>query len=331
MKKFTIPISKAVNLAGMLHEGQERKGDGLPYIIHPFVVALMLMDYSEDEEVIIAGILHDTIEDTEYTKEQMTTDFGQRVTDLVMSVTETHKDDPWQKRKDDYLAHLKNTSYEAKLICAADKLHNLQSMIAAIAKFGDKAEEKFNAPKDKKIWFYEECLNVIKEEKKIPIQLVKDYEAALDELKSRNEYIQLTESYLEGLRKASIESVDSDERYEKIYAIERMKWPHNMGSKTRDKIPKELHHELDQCIGKSQAIARNACQTEKLTKNYIMDKAQNNKLCNKCSSKNTKFINSTGGEDRNSDGKAKTDDWFLYECKDCQNRYWITKKAHKKN
>ena len=77
--KFTPIITKAINTAATLHDGQERKGDGLPYIVHPFSVALILMEYSQDEDVIVAGLLHDTIEDTGYTREQMEEDFGERV------------------------------------------------------------------------------------------------------------------------------------------------------------------------------------------------------------------------------------------------------------
>jgi len=184
MKFFTPSISKALNLAGALHEGQTRKGDGLPYIVHPFAVALILMDYSEDEDVIIGGLLHDTIEDTDYSEEQITKDFGSRVAQIVMSVTETNKDDPWQKRKDDYLAHLKEANYEAKLLCAADKIHNLLSMIAAYKKFGKKAENAFNAPLDKKIWFYNACYKIIKEDQKMPKELMAELQTALTEIES---------------------------------------------------------------------------------------------------------------------------------------------------
>ena len=184
MKKFTPQISKAINLSGKLHDGQGRKGDGLPYIIHPFAVALILMDYSEDEDVIVAGLLHDTVEDCDYTEEQLIEDFGPRVADIVMGVTEQNKEDPWQKRKDDYLAHLKGASYEAKLICAADKIHNLQSMIAVYEKLGKEAEKEFNAPLDKKIWFYDACYEIIKEDSNIPQELTEKLQSALTDIKA---------------------------------------------------------------------------------------------------------------------------------------------------
>ncbi len=153
--KFSPQIYKTINTAARLHDGQERKGDGLPYIIHPVSVALMLMEHTNDEDVLIAAILHDTVEDTGYTKEQMEEEFGPRVAGFVMEVTELPKTLSWQERKDAYLKHLAGASREAKLICAADKLHNLGSMLAAVEKFGDEAYTHFNAPFDKKLWFYE--------------------------------------------------------------------------------------------------------------------------------------------------------------------------------
>lgn len=184
--KFTPIIYKAINLAAELHEGQERKGDGLPYIVHPFSVALILMEYSEDEDVIVAGLLHDTVEDTGYTKEQMSEEFGERVTSLVCDLTELPKSFSWQERKDAYLKHLAGAGHESKLICAADKLHNLQSMLEAFRKFGEKAHEKFNAPADKKLWFYEECVKIFKEDGEMPEKIIRDLEAVLGELLFEN-------------------------------------------------------------------------------------------------------------------------------------------------
>lgn len=80
---------------------------------------------------------------------------------------------------------------------------------------------------------------------------------------------------VDGLRKGSIESVERSERYDKIYAIEKTKWPHDMGSKLRSDIPEELQEEFDQCIENSQKIAREACQTEELTKTYLKNNKTN--------------------------------------------------------
>lgn len=183
MTKFSPKIYKAINKATELHYGQMRKGNKIPYVVHPFSVGLILMEYTNDEDVIIAGILHDTIEDTGYTKEQMEQDFGRRITGFVLDVTEPPKPLPWQQRKDVYLKHLASANYEAKLICAADKLHNLQSLEEALQKFGPDAHKLFNAPKDKKLWFYEACLKILKDDGRMPKSLVKDIELAILALK----------------------------------------------------------------------------------------------------------------------------------------------------
>jgi|WetSurMetagenome_2_1015567.scaffolds.fasta_scaffold164682_2 hypothetical protein len=292
MIKFSPKIYEAINKAATLHDGQERKGDGLPYIVHPFAVTLILLGYTSDEDVLIAGILHDTIEDTGYTKEQMRQDFGQRVTQFVLDVTEPPKPLPWQQRKDGYLQHLAGASHEAKLICAADKLHNLLSMLAALQKFGKGAYAHFNAPVDKKLWFYEECLKIINKEATMPKGIVEDIEKVLETINKLNQELDdsdgsqvpkkpiltpeqkketdiMAGEFIDGLNRGAIESGERNERWEKIYGIEQTKWPHDMGNKSRSEIPKKFWPELDECIDKSQQIARETCQTEKLTEDYL--------------------------------------------------------------
>lgn len=77
------------------------------------------------------------------------------------------------------------------------------------------------------------------------------------------------QAIIDALKRGSVESSDRAERYEKIFAVERTKWAHDMGNKMRSDIPEELHDELDECITKSQKIARDACQTPELTEAYL--------------------------------------------------------------
>lgn len=177
-------IYKAINIAAALHDGQKRKGDSLPYIVHPLIVGLILMDYTNDEDIIAAGILHDTLEDTIYSKEELERDFNPRIAQFVLGVTEPAKPLPWRERKNGYLGHLVTAGHEARLICAADKLHNLQSMIDAFQKYGESAFEKFNAPSDKKLWFYEECLKILQKDPDMPQPLLEAIESAINSFKS---------------------------------------------------------------------------------------------------------------------------------------------------
>ena len=169
--KLTQKIQQAINLASRLHLDQVRKGDsGLPYISHPFSVAWILSNYTEDEDIIVAGILHDVLEDVKgYYYDDMVRDFGERVAQIVKGVSEDK--DPniesdekatWEERKSKYLANLKNDSDEALMVCAADKIHNLQSMISAYQEKGDALWDNFNSPKEKKLWLYQEILKFMK-------------------------------------------------------------------------------------------------------------------------------------------------------------------------
>ena len=179
--KLTKNIQKAIDKASELHFGQTRKGDNnLPYISHPFSVAWILANYAQDENIIIAGLLHDVIEDVKgYAFEDLKNDFGEKIANIVKEVSEdkdpnieTDDKDTWQHRKQQYLDHLINSSQEAMFVCAADKIHNLRSMAEAYREQGDDLWKKFNSPPDKKIWFYEEVYKILKD--KLGNEIVKE-------------------------------------------------------------------------------------------------------------------------------------------------------------
>jgi len=180
--KLTPKIQKAINKASILHDGQRRKGNNLPYIVHPFSVAFILSIYTDDEDIIAAGLLHDVLEDVKgYYFKDLKKDFGSRISKIVKEISEDKdpniKEDKkatWQTRKEKYLSHLKNASYEAMMVCCADKIHNLHSLIEAYKEQGDELWKKFNASLDKKLWFYEEILRILKE--KLDNEIVKDFE-----------------------------------------------------------------------------------------------------------------------------------------------------------
>lgn len=163
-------IQRAINKATVLHEKQKRKGDGFPYIIHPYGVALILSNFTEDTDTIIAGLLHDVLEDVpDYTAEHMTVDFGGKITGIVKEVSEEkdpneskEKRLPWKVRKEKYLKHLETATTEAMLVSCADKIHNLLSMISAHKEQGDALWKKFNSPQEDKLWFYGEVLKILK-------------------------------------------------------------------------------------------------------------------------------------------------------------------------
>lgn len=156
-------IEKAIIVALKAHKNQKRKvGGRIPYIVHPISVAMLLARHKLDEDVLAAAMLHDVIEDTDYKPAKLKKEFGTRVLRLVMEVTDKKPDDPWHKRKDAYLKHIKNASKEACFIACADKIHNLNSMAEAYRKFGDTIWKRFSASKEDKIAFYEAIYKEVK-------------------------------------------------------------------------------------------------------------------------------------------------------------------------
>jgi (p)ppGpp synthase/HD superfamily hydrolase len=142
MHGYSDRINHAFAYAAKHHDRQVRKGTRLPYLTHPANVAVILTRYGQDEETVLAGILHDVIEDCvneKYTRETLEQrigeKFGATVLDTVLAVTHRRLDDEGvelssEERKDDYLERLALASERARWVCAADKVHNGSSIIA---------------------------------------------------------------------------------------------------------------------------------------------------------------------------------------------------------
>ena len=191
---LTPKIEKAITRSAELHRHQERKGNGAPYIVHPYAVAFLLAHYTNDEDVICAGLLHDILEDVpSYGAERMQVEFGERVYRIVKEVTEDRdptggwsllpKKNHWRERKERYIENLKNDSEEALLIACADKIQNLRSLVDAYALRGDALLAHFRAGKEEMLWFYETVFQVISDRFHHP--LVHELRRSLDEAKKR--------------------------------------------------------------------------------------------------------------------------------------------------
>ena len=163
MAIFTGRVERAIALAIRAHEGQVRKDGQLPYVVHPVTVALILSRYTGDEDTIIAGLLHDVLEDTHVTAEEIEQAFGEKVRDIVLDVTEP--DLPglsWETRNARYLRRLQAAPRPSLLVSGADKTANLISMIAAHATAGDALWERFHAPPAVKLTFYRQVHALIR-------------------------------------------------------------------------------------------------------------------------------------------------------------------------
>ena len=119
-------IQKAALFAAKAHEGMIRKGSRIPYIYHPMEVALIVAQMTDDPEVIAAAYLHDVLEDTSVTPEELEQNFGSRVLSFVMAESED-KSRTWRERKASTIAHLKRAPREVKLLTLGDKLSNMRS------------------------------------------------------------------------------------------------------------------------------------------------------------------------------------------------------------
>src|SRR5207237_3593873 len=129
-------IDRALEMAAEAHEGQFRKGTEIPYISHPAAVGLMLAKAGCSDDVVAAGILHDTVEDTYVTLEQIRQAFGERVAAIVEGCSEPDKTAPWEERKRHTLQYLRTALWEVRLVACAGKLHNLSTIARQAGSFG---------------------------------------------------------------------------------------------------------------------------------------------------------------------------------------------------
>ena len=154
-------LEEAIIYATIMHQGKTRKFTGIPYILHPLTVAQILSTMTDDEEIITAGILHDIVEETDGTLEEIEKRFGKRVADLVNSESECdypgeQRHATWLRRKEESLRVLKNSEdIGVKMLWLADKLANIRSLDRMYTEMGDELWQKLNQ-KDSSMhrWYY---------------------------------------------------------------------------------------------------------------------------------------------------------------------------------
>lgn len=166
---WTPRIDRALQQCARAHDGQRRKSGGAPYVSHPVAVAMIVSGHTTDEDVIIAALLHDVLEDvspTVYGAGDIEADFGPRVLELVHGVSEEKSADaphaPWRVRKEGYLASLEQAPLDCVLISAADKTHNLHSLCTDLEQQGAEVWELFNASPEQTLWFQRAVADVVK-------------------------------------------------------------------------------------------------------------------------------------------------------------------------
>ena len=159
MSETTMKLHRAIQFSANSHKGQVRKGTDTPYIVHPLEVALILAQYNWNEDVICAGLLHDVVEDTSVTIDEIKEMFGEKVAAFVSTRTED-KNKSWEERKQHTISQVKKleTKEELLLLCA-DKLANLRSMKADLECLEENLFwSRFSRGKEKQKLYYSELL-----------------------------------------------------------------------------------------------------------------------------------------------------------------------------
>lgn len=177
-------IERAIEVATVAHKGQCRKGTDIPYIMHPFAVGMMLAKAGCDDEVVAAGILHDTVEDTDLTSDDIRNQFGHHVADLVAGASEPNKQASWEERKKHTLEYLKTAPLDVRMVSCADKLHNLRSVVRDYRNQAEALWGVFNRGKEQQLWYYTSLAESLVYGLDAVPPLMRDYQATVEELKA---------------------------------------------------------------------------------------------------------------------------------------------------
>ena len=167
-EEFMDRITEALIFAANAHSGAVRKGTEIPYILHPMEAAAIIGSITQEEDAIVAGLLHDTVEDAGVSPAVIRERFGERVYDMVMLDTEDKKSDlpafeTWYERKRETLNKIEAcVSKTAKAVILGDKLSNLRAIHNDYLTLGDALWDRFNQ-KDKFMqdWYYRSFIDLL--------------------------------------------------------------------------------------------------------------------------------------------------------------------------
>jgi (p)ppGpp synthase/HD superfamily hydrolase len=177
---------RAFEFAARKHAGQTRKSTTVPYIAHVMGVASLVLEYGGDEDLAIAALLHDVVEDCGGAPvlKEIRRKFGARVARIVDGCTDsdTVPKPPWLARKQGYIRHLRNAGGETRLVSAADKLYNVRSISAAYREVGEKVWDRFSAGREGCLWYYRALLDEFARRR--PTRLIADLRLAVEELET---------------------------------------------------------------------------------------------------------------------------------------------------
>lgn len=181
--KLGTGLQKAFRYAAAKHAGQARKGTAVPYLSHLMAVASLVLEAGGDEEMAIAALLHDVVEDCGGMPRlrEIQKQFGTRVAKIVEGCTDsfTQPKPEWVERKKEYLAEVKHADRETRLVSASDKLHNVRTILTDYRQDGEAIWTRFNGKKEGTLWYYRALSN---EYSRKPNRITRELEIVVSEL-----------------------------------------------------------------------------------------------------------------------------------------------------
>jgi GTP pyrophosphokinase len=177
---------KAFLFAAEKHARQARKASTIPYIAHLMGVASLVLEAGGSEDLAIAALLHDVVEDCGGAPmlKEVRRRFGKHVAEMVDGCTDadTYPKPPWRERKEKYIARLRNESVDTRLVSAADKLNNIRSIVSDYRAIGESVWSRFNGGRDGTLWYYRTLRDEFLRNK--PNRITRDLDLAVQELES---------------------------------------------------------------------------------------------------------------------------------------------------
>jgi (p)ppGpp synthase/HD superfamily hydrolase len=177
---------RAFEFAAKKHSGQTRKASSIPYIAHLMGVASLVLEAGGDEDLAIASLLHDVVEDCGGMPmlKEVRRRFGNRVAKVVEGCTDAFTDPkpPWSERKENYIRHLKRADADTRLVSAADKLNNVRSILSDYRAIGESIWSRFNGGREGTLWYYRTLKDEFLRHK--VNRITRDFSLAVDELES---------------------------------------------------------------------------------------------------------------------------------------------------
>ena len=162
-------LDRAIIFAVNAHAGTERRGKGYPYIVHPMEAMEIVATMTADQELLAAAALHDTVEDTDVTVEQLRAEFGERIASLVADESDVMpagmtEEASWHQRKQAAIDRLSKASHDAKIVAMGDKLSNMRAIARDYAALGDALWSRFHTSDPKEhAWHYRGLADALRE------------------------------------------------------------------------------------------------------------------------------------------------------------------------